>query len=174
MIISLLDLPQFLACLRVQSNSIGVQLIQENLAVRVCQAAIDGVAAGNRHHLRILLRDVLPLHGRAFFREVEGVDDIRKWRMDEHRVSDHQGAAFVASKDAGGKCPRDAEILDVSGIDRIQRAIPGRRVILVWHVPLFVFFFWRGCIALCCRLRIARASHSEHRQNERCPHEQRG
>ena len=78
LVVALLDLPHFLAGLRIERDGRGIQLILEDLAVGVRQAAIHRVAAGDRDHLRILLRRVLPFDRRAFLGQVEGIDDVRE------------------------------------------------------------------------------------------------
>ena len=55
------DAPDHLAGLGVERDQRGVGLLQEDLAVAVGQAAVDGVAAHHRDDGRVLLRLVLPL-----------------------------------------------------------------------------------------------------------------
>ena len=136
--VALLDLPHFLARFSIQGDGRGIQLILEDLAVGVREAAIHGVAAGNRHDLRILLRRVLPLDGRPFLGEVEGVHDVWKWRVHVHGAANHQRSTLVAAEHPRGKRPGDLQILDVAGVDRIEPAVPRRRVVLVGLVPLLV------------------------------------
>ena len=51
LVVSLLYLPQFLAGFGIQSDGIGIQLIEEDLAVGIRQPAIHGVAARDRNDL---------------------------------------------------------------------------------------------------------------------------
>src|SRR5439155_10616876 len=62
-IVALLDLPDLLAGVGVERHGVRIQLVEEDLAVRVRDAAVDRVAARDRNHLRVLLRHVLPLYG---------------------------------------------------------------------------------------------------------------
>ena len=98
LVVSLLDLPQLLAGFGVERNGVGVQLVEEDLAVGVRHATVDRVAAGDRNHRRVLLGSVLPLDRRALLAQVKGIHDVRKRRVDVHRAADDQRLTFMSSK----------------------------------------------------------------------------
>src|SRR5437773_1634879 len=49
--------------------------------------------------------------------------------------------AIVIAQHAGRERPGDLEVFDGVGIDRVEGAVAGRRIVLVRHRPLLVFLF---------------------------------
>ena len=133
--IAVLHRPDDRAGLRVERDEGGVSLMKENLAVRVGEAAIDGVAAHHSDDAWILPGLVFP-EDLAVVVEVKRKDGIRERRMNIHHVADHQRGAFVTTQNACRKRPHRGDFLDVLGVDLLELGIARIRVILGRHHPL--------------------------------------
>ena len=133
--VAVLHRPLDRAGLRVERDQRGVGLVQEDHAVAVGDAAVDGVAAHHRNDVRILPRLVLP-DDAAVVVEVEGEDLVGERRVNIHHVADHQRAAFVAAQDAGRECPGDLQVADIAFVDLIELAVAGAGVVAERHHPV--------------------------------------
>ena len=102
--------------------------MQEDLAVGIGDAAVDGVAAHHRNDVRVLLRLVFP-EDLAVVVQVERIDVVREGRVDIHHVADDQRRAFVAAQHAGREGPGDLQVLDVVLVDLIEFGIAGVGVV---------------------------------------------
>ncbi|MGF6918248.1 hypothetical protein OKW28_002421 [Paraburkholderia sp. 40] len=125
--IAVLRAPHHLARLRVQRDELGVGLLQEDLAVAICETAIDGVAAHHRDDLFILLRLILP--DERLILQVDRNNLVRKRGVDIHRVADHERRAFMAAQHAGRHGPCDLQFADVVLVDLLERAVAVIRII---------------------------------------------
>ncbi|MNT38380.1 hypothetical protein D3C72_1745690 [compost metagenome] len=119
--IAVLGGPDHLAGLGIECHQRGIGLLQQDLAVAVGQAAVDGVAAHHRHHVVVLLGFVFPLEGLVL--QVDRDHLVRERRMDVHRIADHQRRAFMAPQHTGGHRPGDLQVLDVALVDLLQLAV---------------------------------------------------
>ena len=117
--IAVLHRPDDRAGLRVERDERGVRLMQEDLAVGVGEAAVDGVAAHHRDDVGVLLGLVFP-EDLAVVVEVERKDGVREWRMNEHHVADHERRAFVSAQNAGRESPGRRELVDILGVDLLE------------------------------------------------------
>ena len=133
--VAVLDLPHLFAGLGVERHQRVVGLCEEDLAVGIGHAAVDGVAAHHRDHVGVLARLVLP-EDAALLLDREGVDQVGERRVDVHDVTDHQRAAFVAAQDAGGEAPVDLQVLVVLRGDLVERAIALARIVAELHGPV--------------------------------------
>jgi len=106
--------PQFVAGGRIDAADVGVEVGDEDAAVGVNGAAVDGVAAGDPLGKRGRLGLVLPLQRRAFFGQVEGVEDVRPGGDDVQGVAGDDGGRLLAAVDAGVERPGRLEVLDVA------------------------------------------------------------
>jgi hypothetical protein len=106
--------------------------MQEDLAVTISDAPIDGVAAHYRDDVWVLLWLVFP-EDRALAVEIQRIDGVGERRVQVHHVADYQGFALVATQHAGRECPGDLQLADVLGRDLIERRIA---IIIIgdgWH-----------------------------------------
>ena len=85
--ITILDLPDFLAGLGVESDDSGIGLVEEDLAISVCETAVDGVASHNWNNRMILLRLILPENA-ARLVQVEREHVVGERRVQPHHVTD--------------------------------------------------------------------------------------
>ncbi len=122
------DLPQFLTRLRVESDERRVGLVEEDLAFSVLNATVNRVAAHHGDDRGVLLRGVLP-DDLLFVGKVQSEHDVRERRVKVHRVTDHERAAFVTTKNAGRERPCHFQLTNVFGVDLVQRRIPGAGVV---------------------------------------------
>jgi hypothetical protein len=134
-IISVLDLPDLVAGLRVERDDMVVERRHEQLAIGVGRAAVDEIAAGHRNRVLIGVCVVLPLD-LARTIEVDGVDDERLRRLEVEHAVDDEWAAFVSAQDAGRDLPADLQILDVAPIDLIERRVAPASVVSRLHRPI--------------------------------------
>jgi hypothetical protein len=134
--IAILDAPRHLPGLGIERDQGGVGLMQEDLAVAIGDAAIDGVAAHHRNDVRILLGLVLP-DDLVLLRKVKSVDLVRERRMDVHHVADDERPTFVAAQHAGREGPGDLELADIGCGDLIQLRIACVGVVTGRHHPVF-------------------------------------
>jgi hypothetical protein len=116
--ISILDLPDFLASLRVERDDVVVERRHEQLAIGVGRATIDEIAAGHRNRILIGTRIVFPLDLPRTI-EVDGVDDEGLRCLEIEHAVDHKRAAFVPTQDAGGDLPADFQVFDVGPVDLV-------------------------------------------------------
>ncbi len=162
--IAVLHRPHHLAGLRVERDDGGVGLMQEDLAVRVGDAAIHRVAAHHRNDVRILLRLVLP-DDLVLVLQVERIDDVREWGVKIHRVADHERIAFVAAQHAGRKRPGHLQLADVLSRDLLERGVPGVGKVARRYHPLLRVFLQPSQFFVCaCG---ARGKHGHGAQTHR-------
>jgi len=109
--------------------------MEEDLAIGVGNAAIDGVAAHDCDDGWILPGLVFP-EDLAVVVEVKRKDCIWERRMDIHHVADHQRGTFVTTQNACRKRPDRRNLTDVIGVDLLEFRIARIRVILGRHHPL--------------------------------------
>jgi hypothetical protein len=109
--------------------------VQEDLAIGIGDAAVDGVAAHDRDHVGILPGLVLP-DDLAFMGEIERVDRIGERSVDIHGVADHQRTALMAAQHAGREGPGHLQLFDVGGVDLVELGITRVGVIALLHHPL--------------------------------------
>ncbi len=133
--IAVLDAPHHLAGLGVERHDGRVGLVEDDLAVAIGHAAIDGVAAHHRDHVGILGRLIFP-DDLALIVEVEGEHRVGERGMDVHDVAHHQRSAFMAAQHAGGEGPDRPEILYIAAIDLGERAVAVIGIITGGHHPL--------------------------------------
>jgi hypothetical protein len=69
--------------------------VQEDLAIAIGQAAIDGVAAHHGNDAGVLRRLVRP-QDLGVIVEVERMDVVRERRVQIHQIANHQWLALVA------------------------------------------------------------------------------
>ena len=117
--ISVLHRPDDRAGLRVEGDEGGVRLMEEDLAVGVGHAAIDGVAAHDSDDGWILPGLVFP-EDLAVVVEVKRKDGVGVRRMNIHHVADHQRGAFVTTQNAGRESPGWRDLVDVVGVDLLE------------------------------------------------------
>ena len=117
--IAVLHRPDDRAGLGVERDERRVRLMEEDLAVGIGQAAVDGVAAHHRDDVGILLGLIFP-ENLAVVVEVERKDSIRERRVDVHDVADDERRAFVAAQNAGRERPGWRELVDVLGVDLLE------------------------------------------------------
>ena len=110
--------------------------MQEDLAVAIGDAAIDGVAAHDGNDVRILLGLVFP-EDLGVVLQVERKDRVRERPMDIHDVADDERPAFVAAQNAGRERPRHLQLADVVGRDLLELRVPMVGVISCRHRPFF-------------------------------------
>ena len=133
--IAVLHLPQLVAGLGVERDQGGVGLAEDDLAVGVGRAAVDGVAAHHADDVRILLRLVAP-DDLAGLVQVHGEDAVRERRVDVHHVADHQRAALVPAQHAGRELPGRAQVAHVVPVDLVELAVAPVGVVAGRHDPL--------------------------------------
>ncbi len=109
--------------------------MEEDLAIGVGHAAIDGIAAHDCDDGWILPGLVFP-EDLAVVVEVKRKDGVGERRMNIHHVADHQRGAFVTTQNACRKRPGRRDLVDVLGIDLLELGISRIRVILGRHHPL--------------------------------------
>ncbi len=132
--IAVLRGPGDLAGLGVERDKVGVGLMQEDHAVAIGHAAVDGIAAHHRDDVRILLRFVFP-EDLVLVVEIERIDLVRERGVDVHHVSDDQRSAFVAAQHAGRKRPCDLQLADIGRGDLIEFRIARVGVVARRHDP---------------------------------------
>ena len=133
--IAVLHLPHLFAGLGVERDQRGVGLAEDDLAVGVGRAAVDGVAAHHADDVRVLLRLVAP-DDLAGLVQVHGEDAVREGRVDVHHVADHQRAALVAAQHAGRELPGRAQVAHVVPVDLVELAVALVGVVAGRHDPL--------------------------------------
>ena len=120
--------PLHLAGHRVERHHGGVGLVQEDGVVGVGEAAVDGVAAHHRDHVRVLLRLVAP-DDLAVLAEVERKDVVRERRVHVHHVADDERRTLVPAQDAGREGPGHLQVADVLGVDLVELRVAGVGVV---------------------------------------------
>src|SRR5579872_2559559 len=128
--------PDDFASLGVERDKGRIRLMKENLAVSIGDATINRVAAHDWNDVRVLSRLIFPKN-LSFIIQIECVDSVGERRMNVHDVADHQRRTFMTTKDAGRKCPRDLQLVDIISVDLIQFRIASIRVVASLHYPLF-------------------------------------
>jgi hypothetical protein len=111
--------------------------VKEELTVSILQTAVDGVAAHNGDHGRILLGLVLP-DDLVLVIEVESVHDVRERGVEVHHVADDEGRTLVTAQHAGRKRPRNLQAADVLGVDLVEFRITGGIVVALLHAPVIL------------------------------------
>jgi len=129
--------PQLTSRPRVDRHRLCVERVEDDAAVGVGGAAIDGVAAGDALRRRRRLRLVLPAHG-AVTTQIERPEDVRVGRDDVERVADDEGGRFLAPLDARMKAPGEPELPDIGRGNLRQAAIAGGGVVASGSDPLTV------------------------------------
>src|SRR6185437_9793937 len=110
-----LGLPDQLAGLRVERVGVVIQRIEENLAVRIRDAAVYSVAAGDTTRGARRVRLEFPFD-RAILRQVQRVNDVGPAGDDVHRVTDDDRHRFLAVQHAGREGPGQLQVLHLAGI----------------------------------------------------------
>ena len=106
----------------VQSNDLGIGLMQENLAIGIGNATVDRVTAHHRDHIRVLLGLIFP-NDLALVLEVQRIDDVREGRVHVHHVVYDKGRALVSAQNTCRERPRHLQITHVVGVDLVQFGI---------------------------------------------------
>ncbi len=141
--VTVLDLPELFARLRVESDEVAVELGLDdesgNLAVTrpVGQTAVHEIAASDRASGRILLRLVLPKDVAGVV-QVECERVVRERRVHVHDAVDDERRAFMAVQETGRERPGSAQLLHVLGVDLLVGAVVLRAVVLARHHPVFI------------------------------------
>ncbi|OIQ74144.1 hypothetical protein GALL_442100 [mine drainage metagenome] len=112
-----------------------IGLMQEDLAVRIGQAAVDRVAAHHRNHVGILLRLVLP-DDPVVVGEVERVHRVRERRMHIHHVADDQRTTLMAAQHPGRERPGHLQFADIGRRDLLQLRVTRIGVVTRRHHPV--------------------------------------
>jgi hypothetical protein len=134
-IVAVLRLPDDLARLGIERRGRGVGLIEDDLAVAIGDAAVDGVAAHDRDDTGILLGLIFP-KDLAVIVEIKRIDGVRERCMNIHHVADHQRAAFVATQYARGERPFDLQVFDVVLVDLVECRVAGVGIVTRRHRPV--------------------------------------
>src|SRR5215467_7527391 len=134
--IAILRLPDDLPVLGIERDQRGVGLMQEDLTVSICKAAIDGVTTHDGNDVGILLGLVLPEDLRVIV-EIECVDWVRERPMDVHDVAYHERPTFVATQNASRKRPCHLQFPDIIGGDLLELRVALVGIISCRHHPIF-------------------------------------
>ena len=129
--------PNLFAGLGIESDEGRVSLVQEELAIGILQTAVDGVAAHNRDHGRILLGLVLP-NDLVLVIEIEGVHDVRERSVEVHHAADDEGRTLVTAQHAGRERPSNLQAADVLRVDLVECRITGGIVVALLHAPVIL------------------------------------
>src|SRR5262249_8259365 len=124
--VSVLTLPDFLTCLRVERDEIAVELAQEDFAVTEGEPTVDIVAARDSLNSPILLGEIGPLDlADVRLLQIQSVHIVGERRVHEHRVADDERRPLVAAQRPGRERPRRPQVLHVLRSDLTERAEPG-------------------------------------------------
>ena len=136
--------PLLFAARGVECDGAVVERVEEDRAVRVDDAAVDDVAAGDALGRGQRLRLVLPFHRRAVLRQVERVHVVRPRRDDVHRVVDDDRRRLVPVEHARREGGLHGELPHVLRSDLIERAEPRARIVARRAHPVAAGVWSRG------------------------------
>ncbi len=94
-------LPDLLSGVGVDTDRLDVERVVVDLAVGVCCAAIDVIAAGDAFRRCLRLGRIAPLEGTAGLGQIESVQNIRPWGHDVHRVVHDERSGFMSARQPG-------------------------------------------------------------------------
>src|SRR4029450_1311110 len=122
--------------LGIERHQRRVGLMQENLTVGICEAAIDRVATHDGNDVWILLGLVFPKDLRVIL-QIERKNRIRERPMDVHDVADHERTACMATQNTSRKRPCHLQLADIVGRDLVEPRVALVGIISCRHHPIF-------------------------------------
>ena len=133
--IAVLGHPQDLAGLGVKRVDLRVQGIRDDFPVRISDAAVHHVAAGDGRRQLVYLRSELPGDAPELI-EVDGIDVVGIRALQVHHVADHQRLTLLASKRAQRHRPGHLEPRHILSGDLVEFTVASPGIVPKRHDPL--------------------------------------